>query len=238
MREKERQAIREKREAPLISVIGATAPSEGYSPDMGIRAGYLVREFVGRMGGTVFTGGVSGVGSDTYLGVMKFCIDQAIRSGEMPDDKFFVLAPKYEHIGNGAIIPYLPPSSYLALGALTPRGSLDLELSGEHMSERRQNLSEVGDIFLMLNGGFGTLDEANLALQAGKQVITLPFTGGGARVIERIKSLGVSTKLRKKMGEAGVSFDETDMTRLYSAHNHEEMIRQLETLVRDIVPAH
>jgi hypothetical protein len=63
-------------------------------------------------------------------------------------------------------------------------GALTL-LNGETDEERQECLAEFGDVFIMIEGGPGAQREAQLALDAGKQVFVLPFGSPYAEEIEK-----------------------------------------------------
>ena len=118
---------------PIIGVIGATAPQNDYNRNQGIKVGYKLREAI-NSAGTIFTGGVNGVGVDVYIGVMKFCVDH----GNL-DDKFFVLIPQFLTIrGTQEQISYDTPEAYHVLAALTTKGHLEIVYAGDSMDERRE----------------------------------------------------------------------------------------------------
>lgn len=80
-------------ETPKIVVVGATAPTISYERADGIDVGYAIRKFLEGRKGSVFTGGVDGIGSDVYAGVLKYCIAEQTRTGKPVDDRFFVVIP-------------------------------------------------------------------------------------------------------------------------------------------------
>lgn len=197
MRRNENSAdVRDSKESPLIAIVGATSPEEPYTPDMGLQAGYVLRHLVEEKGGTLFTGGVEGVGVDAYLGVIHYGIDQLrkprirAKPAVMPDDHFFVLAPQFSVApalqGRKGIL-YTLPQGYALLGSLNAQGRVDVQYGGRDMSERRRKLAEVADVIVGINGSSGTFDEMQHAVRTGTPVVVLPFTGGAAQEMARLK---------------------------------------------------
>ncbi|VVB80005.1 Uncharacterised protein [uncultured archaeon] len=181
------------KDSPRIGIIGATSPSRPYKTRHGFEAGYGIRKYLENHPGTVFTGGVEGIGSDAYAGVVKFCMDVGIQTGNVPDDKFFVVIPNNleypDRLNKEKIvrIPYSPPHMYSLLARFLPKGKVEEVRAGKNMYERRLYLAAISDILVVVNGGPGTDHEAYTGLEAGKRVITLPYTGGTASILESVK---------------------------------------------------
>jgi len=168
------------RSRPLIAVIGAAKPGPDYTRKKGVAIGYKLREFLGGdRDGTIFTGGVEGVGVDVYEGVLTYCVDIVRkRPGLLPYDRFFVLVP--EDFG--------VPDFYTRLAALSKTGKLDVIRAGEDMAERRRNLAQEADIVIAVNGHGGSFDEAFIALESGKPLIALSDAGGVSLALSEIKN--------------------------------------------------
>ncbi len=222
--------IRQERGKPLIGIIGATSPDDGYRREVGIKAGYMLRRYVDLTEGRIFTGGVDGVGVDVYIGVMRFCVEKAAETGEMPDDKFFVLVPETGaegfSFGDGEIardLKYSPPDAYTALAALTPRRSLDSVRAGYDMRERREHMAHVSDVLVVINGGGGTLHEAMHALETSRRVIAIKGTGGVADSLVSIKGMEPTGTLRGILSRIGV-LDTIPTDLIYVAKDLDEMI--------------
>ncbi len=204
------QAIKGMRGHPLISVIGAISPSREYVKEMGFETGFALREFIEKRRGSIFTGGVDGVGVDIYAGILAYCLRNG--SQQSQDDRFFVLVPQF-------VIPnrredldksfeYAPPQSYEALAMLNSNQQLGIEVAGVDMSERRRYLAEVADVFVALNGGLGTVDEATMALQHGKSVVALANSGGAAGILAAIKTSQLDVKIENELRRYHVPLDE------------------------------
>lgn len=204
------EQIKQERTGPLIAVIGATTPSKPYESMMGITIGYELRKNVEAYSGSLFTGGVEGVGIDIYTGIMKYCIDQVCKPGlrlvtaQLPDDKFFVLIPEYQFIHEGRKnpllpIPYNPPREYELLASLSTRGYLDIQRGGQDMAERREILANVADVLIMVNGSAGTFDEGIKALLLGKPVIAMNYSGGAALLLSTLKENNFSKEFIKQL---------------------------------------
>ena len=194
---------------------------------MGMKVGYVLRSYVEREEGSIFTGGVEGVGVDVYTGVTRFCIDEGIRRGELLEDGFFVLIPENIEVGSKETyrtMKYNPPDSYEALAQLSRRRELDIVRAGANMNERREKVAEVADVIITVNGGMGTLDEAVNALKLSKRVITLPYTGGAARVLDKLRNpIGRRIRLAScGFGDVNVDFD-----LIIPASSSEEMLAHL-----------
>src|SRR3990167_6541755 len=80
------EIISGKYEHPIIGIIGATQPLPGYNPREAVKLGYLLRQSMEKKG-TLFTGGVHGVGVDIYRGIIDYCLEKNV------SDKFFILFP-------------------------------------------------------------------------------------------------------------------------------------------------
>ena len=158
-------------EHPIIGIIGATSPLPGYDDDDAYRLGYELREVLGDRG-SLFTGGVYGVGLDVYRGIVDYCVENGA------EDKFFVLFPDME---------FEPPEEYFRLAEKTKNGVLRVERVGEDMEERRSYLGAVADLLVLVNGSTGTIDEALKGLVLGKPVVCLQNSGGAAEVFSKIK---------------------------------------------------
>jgi hypothetical protein len=191
-------------ESPLIGIIGATVPTNPYYSSQGFNIGYTIREFLQRSPGKVFTGGVEGIGIDAYAGVVKYCVDEGIKTGKIPEDKFFVIIPdNVEYLDwatNKKIqTPFFPPETYDLLARFLPRGNLDIIRSGKNMYERRLGLASLADILVVVNGGPGTDHEAYIGLELGKKVIACTPTGGTAKLLESVKNGNYCPQKPKKM---------------------------------------
>ncbi|NQU98635.1 LOG family protein [Candidatus Woesearchaeota archaeon] len=186
--------IRKEKGIPVIGVIGASSPDDKYDERIGIEVGHMLREFIGKKGGSIFTGGVSGVGIDTYIGVLRFCFETAGKGDKVLDDNFFVLIPEhgtktYNDHGGGedAEGKYMPPKKYFDLAVGSRNGKLDIVRVGNDMAERRAYVSEIADVVVAINGGEGTIDEACHVLDAGKHVICMAEYGGAAAALFKYK---------------------------------------------------
>jgi len=165
------EEITKKHEHPIIGVIGATSPLPDYDSDDAYRLGYELRGVVDRKG-SLFTGGVSGVGVDVYRGIVDYCTEKGV------EDKFFVLFPNTEDE---------PPQEYFRLAERTKNGILKVERVGQDMEERRSYVAGLADLLVLVNGAVGTIDEALKGLVLGKPVVCLQNSGGAAEVISRLK---------------------------------------------------
>ncbi len=237
------EKIRQEKAFPLIGVIGASAPTPPYRLEMGIAVGYALRGYIETAGGTVFTGGVAGVGVDTYIGVMQFCTRAAPRHGRILDDRFFALIPRYHEPSfmdsleallpkKPTEMPYEPPGEYAALGYLTPRGQVDCVYAGKNMEERRTYLAEIADVILVVNGGAGTLDEAHKALKEGKSIIALPYTGGAAAAIGQMKEEHISPGLTASLSRLGIIHKSIDRKLILTVGTIAEMTHRLHDVLR------
>jgi predicted Rossmann-fold nucleotide-binding protein len=181
-------------EHPIIGVIGATNPSEGYNNEDAKKLGYELRKLVS-FKGSIFTGGVYGVGLDLYDGIIDYCMEHVV------DDKFFVLFPD---------IPYNVPEEYHDLAKYTQSETLRVEKLGKDMDERRTYIGAVADLLILINGSSGTIDEALKGLILGKPVVCLENSGGAADVLTRLKKGEVKIPLNidKNLIKPFVSIDE------------------------------
>lgn len=154
----------------LIAVIGASRPTKGYSSSMGRLVGYKLRESI-KKDDMIVTGGVRGVGLDVYRGVINYCKERKIS-----DDQFMLIYPE---------ILIWPPLEYFDYAREINKG-LEIRIEGEDMLERREKLAEICDCAVVLNGGWGTLDEVWLFLLKKKPVFGLGYSGGAASYIKKL----------------------------------------------------
>jgi hypothetical protein len=227
------------KERPLIAVIGSTQPTQGYSPLHGIGVGYALRGYMEKRSGTIFTGGVDGVGVDVYAGVIKYCLEQSKAGAKIADDRFFALVPQYSFIPAKRLFsfteeqqatPFQLPRTYSMLALMTDKGKIDLVTGGTDLAERRRVLAETADIIITLNGSAGTLDEASMALRLGKPVITLPHTRGAATILHMLRD--PSFELPQELEVVGAGLDLVDKKLILSASNTTEMLGHLASLLR------
>ena len=194
------ESILPRYELPLIGVIGATVPLHGYNSLNCRMLGYKLRELVNG-GGTLFTGGVEGVGLDFYEGVSDYCEEHKT------DDKFFVLFPEFNFEVN---------KSYHDLAKKTKNKILAIEKIGKDFEERRSYLAMLVDKLIVVNGSDGTMDEALKSLYFNKEVYSMAGSGGAADILKEIKE-GKREKL---------PFLE-NLDNLYLSKSNEELIRML-----------
>lgn len=166
------EELTQKYEHPIIAVIGATQPLPDYEQKIGESLGYKLRELLEKQQGTIFTGGVPGVGVDIYQGVINYCQEHS-----KSNDKFFCLLPEEYPI----CIDYLLSADEIG------KNSVSIERIGKDMEERRTNLSNLADCLIVVNGSHGTLDEALKSMLLGKKLLCLANSGGAAKVLEKIK---------------------------------------------------
>lgn len=176
------------KEGPYIAFIGATCPGEDYDAGLTMLTASLLRKDI--KNGTIFTGGVGGVGLDVQLGIVMRCMMEKEKTGTEQQDKFFILIPTKHFVSfeqSGEVIsslePYEPPKGYNTLAKAVGRKEVFAVRAGTDMEQRRNLLAEVADVCIVCNGGYGTLHEAILALNAGARVIALRGTGGAAEKI-------------------------------------------------------
>jgi SLOG cluster4 family len=233
--------IRESKQQPLIAIIGATVPTEGYGRGIGVEVGHLLRKHIEPRKGTLFTGGVDGVGVDAYIGVMKYCVDSLKSSPEkkISDDRFFVLVPEFDYVpvsrdlfegGGYRIVPFEVPKAYRTLGAFSARGELDVVIAGKDMEERRDYLARVADVVIVVNGGSGTLDEAVTALLNDKPVIALACSGGTASILSAMKDSPYATTDMPQEIPSADHIKRINTSLIYVAPNTSEILRRLDAL--------
>ncbi|MBS3149294.1 hypothetical protein J4455_01190 [Candidatus Woesearchaeota archaeon] len=169
--------ISEKYSAPIIALVGAMVPLPKYESDETKILGYELRKAIGKKG-TLFTGGVNGVGVDFYKGIVDYCKENSV------DDRFFVLLPE-------AFID--PASEYMNL-AKQLNCHLKIERVGNDMEERRTYVAQLADKLVVVNGSKGTLDECVKGLFYGKEIICLENSGGAADVLAILKRGEISNE--------------------------------------------
>jgi len=223
------EEIQQINQKPLIAVIGATMPNDPYVSSMGIYLGYALRESLDKHEGTVFTGGVDGVGADVYGGVVRFCFERGMKTSEVPDDKFFVLAPHgivYGELGMERIFHYPIPRSYTLLASLVKENGLTEYRAGQEMGERRKILAEIADVGIMLNGSGGTTDEALQILNHGKRIIVCPYSGGATRALMDLKNDNL-TRVQRRTRVKRQVLERIDPELIVVADNADEAITAL-----------
>lgn len=183
------KAVRGKHESPIIGIIGSSLPDYNYTAQVGVASGYIISEYCHKNNGSIFTGGVSGVGADVFTGVSLYC-----SKFKKKDSKFFVLIPEktilneFHQNENKEMeeISFNLPKSYQIISQLTDT-KITEERTGRFLSDRRLYVAEVADILVAINGGYGTLDEAILALRKNKPVLVLYGSGGAAGALYKAK---------------------------------------------------
>jgi predicted Rossmann-fold nucleotide-binding protein len=148
--------IRARHASPIIGVIGAAMPEAPYARRLGEYLGGLMSVYL-QLKGTLFTGGVPGVGEDVFNG---------FKAGPFYDPKlkkFFALLPEG-----------FPPLVY--------GDQADVEIFGEDMYQRRIGMGLVADALIVLHGGSGTLHEAAEALKRGKHLVVFQAGGAGSEL--------------------------------------------------------
>lgn len=229
--------IKEFYESPIIGVIGATVPSKDYESTMGIQTGYGLRKMITRSGGSIFTGGVQGVGVDVYSGIIRFCIENATKTGKMIDDNFFVLIPHFAPVMNEApaflletqvrLAPYNVPTQYELIARFTASRELGVVRAGHDMDERREYVAKVADMLVVVNGGHGTLDEALNALQLGKRIVTVATTGGSARLLSDLVNGNISEQKKAALKKVGLFVDNVDTSKICCVDSLDELPKHL-----------
>lgn len=165
------EEIASKYERPIIGIVGAISPLPGYDSDDAYRLGHELRRVVEKRG-SLFTGGVAGVGVDVYAGIVDYCSQNGV------GDKFFVLFPN---------ISDQPSEEYFALAERTKKRTLNVERAGKDMEERRTCVGALADGLVVVNGAEGSIDEVLKGLMFGKEAICLQNSGGAAEVMAKIK---------------------------------------------------
>ncbi|MDP3882140.1 MAG: LOG family protein [Nanoarchaeota archaeon] len=235
--EKEIKAALGRYQRPFIGVIGATSPGAGYKKEDGIKAGYELRKFIENRAGTLFTGGVEGVGTDTYTGISRYCVEQGVKKGSMPSDRFFVLIPHNisvrdpENFQSRTSISYNPPEIYNSLSTVIGNKGLGIVRAGEEMGERREYVAEIADALIVLNGGLGTLDEAYGALKKNKPLIVLPQTGGIAADLKAVKDDTLPLAKRMQFLKNSFIFNAELVSHIHLAQDITEATQKLEELL-------
>lgn len=231
--------IREGNETPLIGIVGATSPNyREYTPKMGEVVGYALRKYIAQRKGSLFTGGVKGVGLDVYRGIVSACQPNEKSEGsKVEEDRFFVLVPtdillsaiEGEDSKEALYTSYSIPREYEELAKTTKSGELRIVRAGKDMSERRKHLAKVADALVVVNGGLGTLDEALGAIKGRKPVIPIVSTGEVPSLLEAFKRR--PNRFRKLVGGMGYSVDNLDRSFIYPVNNALEVISVLENLL-------
>ncbi len=221
---------------PIIGIIGATAPTPPYKKEIGREVGYKLREYLASHSGTLFTGGVDGVGVDVYTGVLRYCIYEATQQGTFPDDHFFVLIPKYCQEPKGFLArspkQYSLPNTYHALSSLTRRGEIHHFYAGENMAQRRDYVSAIADVLVVINGGGGTFNEAIHALHYNKPLLALSSSGGAAHLLEVIKTTeSTPHEIAKQIGEMRIDCTTLNRALISSTYSANELIQSLDKLL-------
>ncbi|MBN2052338.1 hypothetical protein JW756_02445 [Candidatus Woesearchaeota archaeon] len=157
-------------EYPIIGAIGAASPTVPYNPTTGVKTGYFLRELIEKKGGSLFTGGMEGVGIDIYVGIALYC-----KEHKTTEDHFFVLFPE------GDLKP--ADGKYEEIASKVIGKPLTIIGAGKDFEQRRAGVAEAANLLVVLNGGDGTTDEVIRAIQKGKRVYCLRGTGGTADLL-------------------------------------------------------
>lgn len=203
---------------PLIGVIGAAKPTGEYSREVGRLAGYKLRKYLEGNEGTIFTGGVNGVGFDVYAGIVRFHLETYLKDDRLLEDMFFVLTPESEAV----------PKEYIDLSRIVAR--LEIVRVGADLEQRRTCLAEVADVLIVLNGAYGTLDEAVKGLKNSKRVVTLPSTGGTADLLAAIKEGSLDRVKIEELKELDLYPEGCDLDLITISSDPDDMIRKLSGL--------
>lgn len=217
------EKIRKDREQPRIAVIGSTIPNRTYSKFMGVDMGYTLRSFLEGRKGTLFTGGVGGVGVDVYQGIVSWC-----KRFEKKDDRFFVLIPKTVYLTEPVegFFLYSAPRTYHIIAGIAGL-SLEQTTAGDGMGERRKYLAHTADVAVMLNGSFGTLDEALSIIRLGKPVITWPESGGAAKDLVLLKDGRLDEGTTSRLIELDILKMDENLDLVYRVSSSEEIPNKL-----------
>jgi predicted Rossmann-fold nucleotide-binding protein len=199
--------------SPAIGVLGAQFPEYPYVSQMGVDVGYLLRKFLPDSG-VLFTGGVSGVGEDAYQGIINYCLGNGLK-----EDRFFVLVPKGDRPSDG----YYKQAKRFS-------HKLEIIHQGETDIQRQEKMAEQGEVFVVVNGGYGTLNECVHAIIRRKKIIVLPFTGGTAEELAHYKIYGLNHSLGQKLSALDHHSDVIDSSMIEIANSIEDLIKHLETL--------
>ncbi|MFH1500457.1 MAG: hypothetical protein ABIE22_00755 [archaeon] len=232
------QKIRAEQGEPLIGVIGATRPSPEYRKATGMLVGSSLRKYLRWNPGVIFTGGVEGVGVDVYDGVAAFLEKRFLKSFNA--DKFFVLVPELvaqkasvsDFLTGPVLTEYQPPKEYFDI-AKKCGNELEVVRAGKDMTERREYVGRVADVLVAVNGGFGTLDESYQAMKQGTPVISLWYSGGGARDLTLIKQGKLPEKEKAKLAKFGINFEEVDRELIKAVDGHTDMIIALKAVLKN-----
>jgi predicted Rossmann-fold nucleotide-binding protein len=232
MKEYDVQEIDQHFKRPIIGVIGATLPDWTYNEQMGIQVGYQLTDHLIKNGGALFTGGVGGVGVDTFRGFVDYCLDTSLHKNGELNNPFFLLVPKFDFPPDfpqqtEESFPYLPPEEYNNYARLLPVTELQLVRAGYDMGERRRYVAQVADKLVMVNGGLGTLDEAFNMLNAHKDVICLQGSGGTADFFAKLSGIILDPGIRAELMHHRIQIGDVDTNQIKVVSRIEEIIEHL-----------
>lgn len=218
-------------ERPLIAVIGATIPTKEYNATMGLDIGRAIRDNIDKHPGTIFTGGVEGVGVNVYHGVVNHSFYYATFGRPIPKTRFFVLVPNNELVedeitGGFSNKKYEVPESYHELSKLA-RQELTIVRIGNNLKERRNYLAQIADVLVMINGSTGTLDEAILASKLSKKVFVLGNSGGLARTLVKCKEEKDYFEKLKKIVPGARVLSEVNWDYIHPVKDTDDLIKNL-----------
>ena len=184
--------------SPIIGIIGSTRPTKPYYQELGILVGYYLKKALHELGkGVLFTGGVTGVGVDVYAGIASYCIKEKIPAEFLtiipetyevplyPKNLDYRYDPGYEPQFKS--VKYKLPGDYNSITSLidtyVPGDHCRIIRAGLNMEERRKHIANIPDMLVLLNGGYGTLDEAQQAVTNKIPVVVLAGSGGVSDVL-------------------------------------------------------
>ena len=118
---------------------------------------------------------------------------------------------------------------YYDLAKHISSNSLDVVIAGDSMADRREYLSKIADILVMINGGRGTLDEALHGLVAGKRLIVASNTGGKSELMPVIKERGISNVVYEAriLGFSNDNITQKERDNIICADNIRDIVRYL-----------
>lgn len=154
------ESVLTKYKSPRIGVIGGSY-IRSENAELCESIGSNLREFIGDKG-WLFTGGVGGVGVKVYRGVVTYSQQNKLK------DRFFALLPRGRIAG----------ASYDRLAEKISKIEVTNERCGTSWAERRQAMSKVGDVLIMVEGGGGTANEAYHAIRNHTPLISFYQSDG------------------------------------------------------------
>ncbi len=185
--------------------------------------GRSLREFLEGRNGSIGSVGRGGLALDLYKGVVQVCTERNLSGGEKADDRFFLVLTSDRRGGREAL-----PAPFRSLAAETSDGPSVITAGPRRY---RDQLADLADILVVVNGGSGALRQANKVLMKHKPVLAVESSGGAARLLGAIRTSGrLSASLRKMLDDEGIDLETIPQSAVHPVQSEVDLIDRIESL--------